>query len=97
MSYVDKRIPDPEQHICEDVAKLATGLSSLSGELTCSIVDAVFNSIRLYQYSHTNKYTGIMIAYIFSAGALTLALAPGFGKLIKKSQELEGRCAAVYL
>ncbi len=32
LSYVDRRIDNPEQRICEDIPKLADGLGDLLGE-----------------------------------------------------------------
>lgn len=34
MSYVDKRVDNPEQRICEDIPKFASGLADLTGEDT---------------------------------------------------------------
>lgn len=47
LSYVDRRIDSPEQRICEDVPKLASGLADLTRELVAATVDAAFYAWQL--------------------------------------------------
>jgi hypothetical protein len=44
---VDRRVDSPEQRICEDVPKLAAGLSELTRELVAATVDAAFYAWQL--------------------------------------------------
>lgn len=90
LSYVDRSLDNPEQRICEDIPKLTVGLSELSGEFLTAIVDAIFFTWKLGDYSRSHKYTLIMLSYILGTGVLTGALAPPFGQLFKKEQLLEG-------
>jgi ABC-type uncharacterized transport system fused permease/ATPase subunit len=90
LSYVDRRIDNPEQRICEDIPKLCDGLGELIGEWTKCAVDAVFYSWVLRSYARTNKYTAIIIAYVFGAGAMTVSVSPNFGRLFKKQADNEG-------
>ena len=53
-------------------------------------VDAVFYSWALRSYARTHKYTGIIIAYVFGAGAMTVSLSPNFGRLFKRQAANEG-------
>ena len=53
-------------------------------------VDAVFYSWVLHSYTRTNKWTAIIIAYVFGAGAMTVAVSPNFGRLFKRQAENEG-------
>ncbi|CAL8461843.1 g1374 [Coccomyxa elongata] len=90
LSYVDRRITNPEQRICEDIPKLCDGLGELVGEWTKCAVDAVFYSWVLRSYTRTNKYTAIIIAYVFGAGAMTVSMSPNFGRLFKRQADNEG-------
>ena len=90
MSYVDRRVDNPEQRICEDIPKLCNGLGDLVGEWTKCAVDAVFYSWVLRSYTRTNKYTAIIIAYVFGAGAMTVSVSPNFSKLFKTQASNEG-------
>ena len=90
MSYVDRRITDAETVLCEDTAQFTRGLADVTGEMTTSVVDAVFYCLRLKSYLGTHAYTLAMASYIFAAGALTTALAPNFSRLVRRTQELEG-------
>jgi hypothetical protein len=47
LSYVDRRIDSPEQRMCEDVPKLAAGLSDLTRELVAATIDAAFYAYQL--------------------------------------------------
>lgn len=58
MSYVDRRITDAETVLCEDTEQFTRGLADVTGEVTGSIVDALFYSIRLKTYLGTHAYTG---------------------------------------
>ena len=53
-------------------------------------VDAVFYSWALRSYARTHKYTAIIIAYVFGAGAMTVSLSPNFGRLFKRQAANEG-------
>jgi hypothetical protein len=90
LSYVDRRVTNPEQRICEDIPKLCDGLGDLVGEWTKCAVDAVFYSWVLRSYTRTNKYTAIIIAYVFGAGAMTVSMSPNFGRLFKRQANNEG-------
>ena len=90
LSYVDRRVDNPEQRICEDIPKLCNGLGDLVGEWTKCAVDAVFYTWVLRSYTRTNKYTAIIIAYVFGAGAMTVSVSPNFGKLFKTQASNEG-------
>ena len=90
LSYVDRRVDNPEQRICEDIPKLCNGLGDLVGEWTKCAVDAVFYSWVLRSYTRTNKYTAIIIAYVFGAGAMTVSVSPNFAKLFKTQAGNEG-------
>lgn len=81
---------NPEQRICEDIPKLCNGLGDLVGEWTKCAVDAVFYSWVLRSYTRTNKYTAIIVAYVFGAGAMTVSVSPNFGKLFKTQASNEG-------
>ena len=81
---------NPEQRICEDIPKLCNGLGDLVGEWTKCAVDAVFYTWVLRSYTRTNKYTAIIIAYVFGAGAMTVSVSPNFGKLFKTQASNEG-------
>ena len=83
MSYVDRRVDNPEQRICEDIPKLCNGLGDLVGEWTKCAVDAVFYSWVLRSYTRTNKYTAIIIAYVFGAGAMTVSVSPNFSQALQ--------------
>jgi hypothetical protein len=90
MTYVDRRITDPEQIICEDAGKLAHELAQTTGTLARSAVDAIFYSVRMWQYSGTHLYTAALAGYIVVAGSITTILQPNFGGLVRTTQELEG-------
>ena len=90
MSYVDRRISDPEQLICEDVHKLSHELSATTGSIASAIVDALFYMVRMWQYSGTHAYTAALAAYVLAAGGLTTVLQPNFGRLVRTTQALEG-------
>ena len=90
MTYVDRRIDNPEQRICEDIPNLASGLGDLLREWCNSSVDAVFYSWMLRSYSRTNKYTFMILGYVFGAGILTTVVSPNFGRLYKRQSENEG-------
>ena len=90
MTYVDRRIDNPEQRICEDIPNLASGLGELLREWCNSSVDAVFYSWMLQSYSRTNKYTLLILGYVFGAGVLTTVASPNFGRLYKRQSENEG-------
>ncbi|GAB4822712.1 hypothetical protein N2152v2_009758 [Parachlorella kessleri] len=90
LSYVDRRIEQPEQRVCEDVPKLCTGLADLTRECLTAVVDTVFYAYQLRRYSGTNAYTAAILGYVFGAGTLMTVAAPNFGGLFKKQQALEG-------
>jgi len=92
LTYVDRRIDNPEQRICEDIPYLATGLGDLLREWCNASVDAIFYAWMLRSYSRTNKYTATIIGYVFGAGVLTTS--PNFGRLYKRQSENEGRAAS---
>lgn len=91
LTYVDRRIDNPEQRICEDIPYLATGLGDLLREWCNASVDAIFYAWMLRSYSRTNKYTATIIGYVFGAGVLTTIASPNFGRLYKRQSENEGR------
>lgn len=91
LSYVDRRVENPEQRICEDIPKFCCGLAELSREWINAIVDSVFYAWELQNYSRTNIYTFGIIGYVLGAGTLTTVLAPNFGRLFKKREELQGK------
>ncbi len=93
---MDRRITNPEQRICEDIPKLCDGLAELVGEWTKCAVDAVFYSYVLRSYTRTNKYTAIIIAYVFGAGAMTVSMSPNFGRLFKRQADNEGALPLLY-
>ena len=90
LSYVDRRVDNPEQRICEDIPRLTEGLGELVGEWATSLVDALFFSYMLRAYSRTNRYTAAIIGYVLGAGVLTVAVSPNFGRLYKRQAENEG-------
>ena len=90
LTYVDRRIDNPEQRICEDIPNLASGLGDLLREWCNSSVDAIFYSWMLQSYSRTNKYTLMILGYVFGAGVLTTIASPNFGRLYKRQSENEG-------
>ncbi|KAL4445411.1 hypothetical protein ABPG77_011236 [Micractinium sp. CCAP 211/92] len=90
LSYVDRRIDSPEQRICEDVPKLASGLADLTRELVAATVDAAFYAWQLKRYSGTHRYTAAILAYVFGVGSFMAVASPNFGGLFKKQQALEG-------
>ncbi|EFN58353.1 hypothetical protein CHLNCDRAFT_142419 [Chlorella variabilis] len=90
LSYVDRRIDTPEQRMCEDVPKLAAGLSDLTRELVAATVDAAFYAYQLRQYSGTHRYTAAILAYVFGVGSFMAVVSPNFGGLFKRQQALEG-------
>lgn len=90
MTYVDRRIDNPEQRVCEDIPNLASGLGDLLREWCNSSVDAIFYSWMLRSYSRTNKYTLLILGYVFGAGILTTVASPNFGRLYKRQSENEG-------
>ena len=90
MTYVDRRIDNPEQRICEDIPNLANGLGDLLREWCNSSVDAIFYSWMLQSYSKTNKYSLMILGYVFGAGVLTTFASPNFGRLYKRQSENEG-------
>jgi ABC-type uncharacterized transport system fused permease/ATPase subunit len=92
LPYVDKRIANPEQRICEDIPKFCSGLAELLREWVTACVDGVFYAYMLRSYSGTSKYTAAIMGYVVGAGVATTVLAPGFGRLFKKEQDLEGAC-----
>ncbi len=53
-------------------------------------MDAVFYAWALRSYTRTNRYTGIILAYVFGAGAMTVAVSPNFGRLFKRQAANEG-------
>ena len=87
---MDRRVDNPEQRICEDIPKLCNGLGDLLGEWTKCAVDAVFYAWVLRSYTRTNKYTAVIIAYVFGAGAMTVSVSPNFAKLFKTQASNEG-------
>jgi hypothetical protein len=93
LTYVDRRIDNPEQRICEDIPYLASGLGDLLREWCNASVDAIFYAWMLRSYSRTNKYTATIIGYVFGAGVLTTIASPNFGRLYKRQSENEGRPA----
>lgn len=95
LSYVDRRVDNPEQRICEDIPKLCDGLGDLLRDWIASLVDAVVYAHLLKQYSHTHKYTLYILAYIFGAGVFMLSTTPNFGKLYNIQQEDAGTCPGV--
>jgi ABC-type uncharacterized transport system fused permease/ATPase subunit len=90
MSYVDRRITDPEQLICEDAAKMSRELASTTGSIASALVDGAFYCVRMWQYSGTHSYTAALAAYVILAGGLTTLIQPNFGKLVRTTQALEG-------
>ncbi|KAK9820297.1 hypothetical protein WJX72_008694 [[Myrmecia] bisecta] len=90
LSYVDRRISNPEQRVCEDIPKFCEGLSSLTREWINAVIDAAFYSYQLRDYTKTDKYTLAIVAYVVGAGVFTAVFAPNFGKLFKRQQANEG-------
>jgi ABC-type uncharacterized transport system fused permease/ATPase subunit len=90
MSYVDRRITDPEQLICEDAGRFGHELAQTTGSIASAIVDGAFYCVRMYQYSGTHAYTAALAAYVVAAGGLTTIFQPNFGGLVRKTQALEG-------
>lgn len=90
MSYVDRRIEQADQRICEDVPLLTGGLAELLQELIAACVDATFYSYQLKKYSGTHGYTMSVLGYVIGVGACMTVAAPNFGGLYKKQQSLEG-------
>ena len=90
LNYVDRRIDNPEQRMCEDIPLLADGLADLLREWCNASVDAIFYAFVLRSYSRTNKYTLAILGYVFGAGIVTTLLSPNFGKLYKIQSSNEG-------
>ena len=90
LPFVDHSIAHPEQHICEDVPKLAKGFAELLREWVGAAVDGIFYSYQLQSYSKDPRYAAGIVGYVLAAGVVTTVLSPGFGKLFKKEQDLEG-------
>jgi ABC-type uncharacterized transport system fused permease/ATPase subunit len=97
LSYVDRRVDNPEQRICEDIPKLCDGMGDLLRDWTNSLVDAVVYAYLLKQYSRTNRYTLYILGYVFGAGLFVVTTSPNFGKLYKTQQENEGAPLCVSL
>ena len=91
MSYVDRRIEQADQRICEDVPMLTSGLAELVQELLTACIDAAFYSYQLKHYSGTHGYTLGVLGYVIGVGACMTIAAPNFGGLYKKQQALEGQ------
>ena len=90
LANVDRAVPHPEQRICEDVPKFCHGFVDILGNCIPAAVDSAFYSVRLYQLAQTNKYSAGMVAYILTAGSLMAVTSPNFGRLFRRTQELEG-------
>jgi ABC-type uncharacterized transport system fused permease/ATPase subunit len=90
VSYVDRRISDPEQIICEDAGKLCTDLADCTGAVARACVDALFYSVRMWQYTGTHWYTVALAAYSLAASSVTACVQPNFTGLVRRTQELEG-------
>lgn len=90
LSYVDRRVANLEQRICEDIPCLAEGLGDLLREWCNASVDALFYAWMLRRYSRTNKYTAAIVGYVLGAGVLTTLASPNFGRLYKRQSENEG-------
>jgi ABC-type uncharacterized transport system fused permease/ATPase subunit len=91
LSHVDRRVPNPEQRVCEDAPALAEGAAKLLREVIDASVDAGFFAHALGSYTGTHRYTGYILAYILGAGPVTLLFAPNFGRLVKNQADLEGK------
>ena len=91
MSYVDRKIDNPEHRLCEDIPRFCDGVSDLVREVVNSAVDAVVFTVLLRRYSKTHKYTLAILAYVFGAGVMTITFMPNFSRMNRKQQELEGR------
>ena len=90
LNYVDRRVDNPEQRMCEDIPNLAEGLGDLLREWCNASIDAVFYAWMLRRYSRTNKYTLAILGYVLGAGIVTTAVSPNFGRLYKRQSENEG-------
>lgn len=90
VSYVDRRISDPEQIICEDTGKLCQELAGCTGAVARAIVDTLFYCVRMWQYTGTHWYTIALAAYSVGASSVTTCLQPNFSGLVRRTQELEG-------
>ena len=90
LANVDRAVSHPEQRICEDVPKFCHGFVDVVGNCIPAAVDSAFYSVRLYQLARSNKYSLGMVAYIMSAGTLMAVTSPNFGRLFRRTQELEG-------
>ena len=90
MSYVDRKIDNPEHRLCEDIPRFCDGVSNLLREVVNAAVDAVVFSVLLRRYSRTHKYTLAILGYVLGAGVLTVTFQPNFSRMNRKQQELEG-------
>jgi len=90
LANVDRAVSHPEQRICEDVPKFCHGFVDVVGNCIPAAVDSAFYAVRLYQLARSNKYSLGMAAYIISAGTLMAVTSPNFGRLFRRTQELEG-------
>ena len=90
LSYVDGQVSAPDQRICDDPRLLSSGLADVVGEVARAAVDAVFYTIAMRRHTGTHKYALGILAYVLGAGIVTTTVAPNFGRLTRKQQELEG-------
>jgi len=90
LSHVDRRIGNPEQIVCEDVPKFVNQLADLAGEYVTGLTDSIYFSLRLVSYMGSPRYLLYMLGYIVGTGTLTTMASPPFGRIYKKSQDLEG-------
>ena len=50
LSYVDRRVTDPEQIICDDAQRLAAELAKTTGDIASAAVDGAFYTVRPWQH-----------------------------------------------
>ncbi|MQM14516.1 hypothetical protein Taro_047449, partial [Colocasia esculenta] len=89
MSYVDRRITNPEQRIASDIPRFCSELSELVQDDLTAVTDGLLYTWRLCSYA-SPKYVLWILAYVLGAGTMIRNFSPAFGKLMSKEQQLEG-------
>ena len=51
LSYVDRRVTDPEQIICDDAQRLAAELAKTTGDIASAAVDGAFYTVRPWPHN----------------------------------------------
>ena len=87
---IGSQISIPEQRIVEDVPKFTHGLADVTVDWITGLIDTVFYTVRLKQYTQTHRYAGGVLGYILCAGVATAVVSPPFGRIYKRLQDLEG-------